>query len=63
MNYNLKVWDYNCSSWFTIAKLAFMPDDFLAERIADRYAEECYSGYSKLRICNGRTILKELNYE
>lgn len=61
--FNIKVYDYNCSAWFVAARLAFMPDDHLAEMIADSYARETFSGYSKLRICNGATVLKELSFE
>lgn len=62
-NYSIKVYDYNCSTWFVAARLTFMPDEHLAELIADNHARETYSGYSKLRICNGNHILKELSFE
>lgn len=62
-NFNIKVYDYMCGAWFTAARLSFEPDELLAERIADKHAEEHLSGYSKLRICNGAHILKEISYE
>lgn len=62
LNYIVELYDPMTSHWYKCARLPFMPDEFLAERIADECAKEMYTCYSKLRIKNGRTILKELEF-
>ena len=59
-NYTIEFYDPMTSHWWVAGKLIFLPDDYLAERIAEEGAKEMCTSYDKVRILNNRITVKQI---
>ena len=61
--FTVKIYNPMISAWMIAASLGFVPEQYMAEKIANQFCEYTFSMYDKIRVCNGNKVLSEYKYE